>query len=197
MNISFKNMLASFVMGIVLFSLIMLCICNGFFNSTVKVKERPVDAKDEYGEPIVLSDTIVFQIADAEDDGILAVLAILDDNSQKMFFTPIYSDLLVPYKESFSYASTLFDEMEKDALISIIKTFSGVSVEKNDFEVIENVSDIIELKDEIGRSGYSKYELFEFPLALKLRVAEDTREHMKIVDIDATVNKYKHLLGIK
>ena len=197
MNISFKNMLASFVAGVVLFSLIMLGICTGFFNSTVGVKETAVEAKDRYGEQIALSDTVVFQIADAEEDGIFAVFAIVDDNAQKMFITPIYSDLLVPYKESFSHVSTLFDKMGKDALISIIKTFSGISVTESDFEEVKNASDIIGFKDEIGKSEYSKYELCEFPLVLKLRVAEDTREHMKIVDVDETVDKFKYSLGIK
>ena len=47
MNISFRNMLTSFVVGAVLFSLIMLAVCTEFFDSTVEVRKNEKAISEE------------------------------------------------------------------------------------------------------------------------------------------------------
>ena len=197
MNISFKNMLTSFAVGVVLFSLIMLAVCTEFFDSTVDVRKNEKNASEEVFETITLSDAVVFEIANAEPGGLWAVFAIVDDSNQKIFLTPLYSEHLVPYKESFSHIATLSQKLGRTALIGTIKNFSGITIDDENFVKLSDIADMNALKAKLLEIGFSEYEPCDFPLVIKSRKAEDTREQIKLVDIDATVNKFKLSLGIK
>ena len=197
MNISFRNMLTSFVVGAVLFSLIMLAVCTEFFDSTVEVRKNEKAISEEVFDTIALSSAVVFEIENAEADGLWAVLAVFDDSNQKVFLTPLYSEYLVPYKESFSQIATLSQKHGRTALVGIVKTFSGIAVKEENFIKLSDITDMNDFKDEFLKTEFSGYELCDFPLVIKSRKAEDTHEQIKLVDIDATVNKFKLSLGIK
>jgi len=118
MNISLKNMLTSFAAGVLLFSLIMLVVCIVFFNSTVEVKEKAVTVEAEKITEIKLSECIVFEFEETDENNLFCVLVMVDDSNKKLFFTPLYSDYLVPYKCSFSQISTLTEKDVNPATIT-------------------------------------------------------------------------------
>ncbi|MBQ7293892.1 MAG: hypothetical protein IJW79_09160 [Clostridia bacterium] len=203
MNISLKNMLTSFAAGVLLFSLIMLVVCIVFFNSTVEVKEKAVTVEAEKITEIKLSGCIVFEFEETDENNLFCVLVMVDDSNKKLFFTPLYSDYLVPYKGSFSQISTLTEKLGNDVIANTIKTFSGIEIAENDFRNFEAASDKSDLKDKIQsyflteQSEVAQYEICEFPLIIKSRTVEDKNEQKKIVDVDANVNMFKLSLGIK
>ena len=148
MNISVKDMLISFVAGLVIFSLLMVVICTGIFDSEIKVaKSTPHQSDASY--TIELHKAVVFTIPKKNGDLLeFSVLAMLDSNRNEIYLTPIYGDFLMNYRDSLSYVSSVYENVGTSMFPEFVKAFSGIVLDENDIIAFYNVINLAEFKTE-------------------------------------------------
>ena len=79
MNISVKDMIISFAAGLVIFSLLMVFVCVGIFNSEIEVAASDIPHSVE-NEKIDLHSVVIFTVPSLDSTNLdFAVLAMLDE----------------------------------------------------------------------------------------------------------------------
>ena len=205
MNLSVKNMIFAFAVGLVVFSLLMFSLCVGMFNSEIEVAKSGEVQRQEPVETITLDNAVIFKADKKEGIGVdFFVLAMIDSTSKRILLTPVYGDCLVPYKNSLSYVSSVYSELGDEAFCEIIKAFSGISIEKKDVFVIKNAINydsfksniVIELESKIEvTDDWSDYQVEDFPVVLKENQTDNTHERIRQIDTEQSVENFRIILG--
>ena len=208
MNISVKDMIISFAAGLVIFSLLMVFICIGIFNSEIEVSAFDIPHSVE-NEKIDLHSAVVFTVPSADDANLeLAVLAMLDEKGKTLYFTAVYGDYLMNYRNSLSYVSGVYREVGDSMLPELVKSFSGVTVEE--VVAFQNVINFAEFKTELGNYfstapdkfvevfnselSYSEINIKDLPLAIKVQKTENTYERIEVIDVERSVETFKSII---
>lgn len=211
MNISVKDMLISFVAGLVIFSLLMVVICAGIFDSEIKVATSAPPQADAH-HTIELHKAVVFTIPQKNGDSLeFFVLAMLDSNENEIYLTPVYGDLLMNYRDSLSYVSSVYEKVGASMLPELVKAFSGLLIEENDIVAFHNVINLAEFKSELlnhfteNSSEFSEifecnklisdFKLNDFLLETVESRTEDTHVIIRTIDTEKSVAKFKSILG--
>ena len=211
MNISVKDMLISFVAGLVIFSLLMVVICTGIFNSEIKVAKSTPHPNDA-SYTIELHKAVVFTIPKKNGDLLeFSVLAMLDSNRNEIYLTPIYGDFLMNYRDSLSYVSSVYENVGTSMFPEFVKAFSGIVLDENDIIAFYNVINLAEFKTEFlnyfteNNGEFSKlfecdkqisdFKFNDFPIETVESRTEDTHVIIKTIDTEKTVTKFKSILG--
>lgn len=211
MNISVKDMLISFAAGLVIFSLLMVVICMGIFNSEINVAKFGLPQIDT-DDTIALHKSVVFTIPQKSGDALeFSVLAMLDSDKNEIYLTPIYGDFLMNYRDSLSYVSSVYDKVGIAMLPELVKAFSGLLLEENDVVAFHNVINYAEFKTELlnyftENNGefseifecdkkVSDFKVTDFPLVTVESRTDDTHVIIKTIDTEKSVEKFKSILG--
>lgn len=211
MNISVKDMLISFVAGLVIFSLLMVVICAGIFDSEIRVATSAPPQADAH-HTIELHKAVVFTIPQKNGDSLeFFVLAMLDSNENEIYLTPVYGDLLMNYRDSLSYVSSVYEKVGASMLPELVKAFSGLLIEENDIVAFHNVINLAEFKSELlnhfteNSSEFSEifecnklisdFKLNDFLLETVESRTEDTHVIIRTIDTEKSVAKFKSILG--
>ena len=205
MNLSVKNMIFAFVVGLVVFSLLMLSLCLGMFNSEIEVAKSGETKEQEKVDLIDLDKAIVFKADKKEGSGVdFFVLALIDNSSKKVLLTPIYGDYLIPYKNALSYVSSVYSEIGNKAFPEIIRAFSGISLEEKDvFDIVNSInyesfkSNIFSELDNAayGISDISEYQIEDFYISVKENQTDNTHERIRQIDTEQSVKDFRTILG--
>ena len=205
MNLSVKNMILAFVVGLVVFSLLMLSLCVGMFNSEIEVAKSGETKDQEKVDLIDLDKAIVFKADKKYGSGVdFFVLVLIDNSSKKVLLTPIYGDYLIPYKNALSYVSSVYSEIGNKAFPEIIRAFSGISLEEKDvFDVVNSInyesfkSNIFsELENAAyGISDISEYQIEDFYISVKENQTDNTHERIRQIDTEQSVKNFRTNLG--
>ncbi len=208
MNISFKNLIFSFVVCLIIFSILLSIICVGIFDSKVLVAKSRNDVALEV-DNIMLHKAVVFK---SLDDGELDffVLVILDKVNKTVYLSPIFDDYLTNYQNNSgaTYVRGAYSLAGDRAIIEIIRSFSGLDVSYTD--IIEVNEDFEDFKSSF-KSSYlldqSKFtDIFECDkmgadfAVNELRVVLDevsitgTVSNINKINVDKTVKKFKEII---
>lgn len=205
MNLSVKNMIFAFVAGLVVFSLLMTALCMAMFNSEIDVVKDIDGVEVKNVDTVTLSKTLIFKVGKSDNVN-LFVLAMVDNDSQRILLTPVYGDYLMPYKNALSYVSNVYLELGDEMLQEMVKAFSGLVISDNEILGAENVVNFeglksalfTDLSSEISETqNISKYKIEDFTLVLKENKTENTHEKIKQIDTEKSVEKFRTVLGKK
>ena len=212
MNIAVKDVLVSFVVGVIIFSLLMLVVCVGIFNSEIEVSAGEPACISET-EKINLHKTVVFAVNSEENSKLsLAVFAMFDESRKELYLTPIYGDYLMNYKDSLSYVSNVYAEVGTDMLCELVKSFSGLSVSEDDVKVFEkSVINFAEFKTELSAlysvndgmfaetfdsgTAFSDISLKVIALPIEEQKTENTHQRIQVIDVARAVDRFKSIVG--
>ena len=136
MRLSWKNMLISFALALVVLSVAMTVACVAIFNSRVDVRENQAGEEISVGFASQLrkyefSDVNLYY--DLYSDGTLRYVALMGicDGRDTAVITPIDKQLLLVYKDSERSISDIFDEQGEDVLSDIAAAVTGIYPEKS------------------------------------------------------------------
>ena len=211
MNISIKDVLISFVAGLVIFSLVMVALCSGIFNSQIEVAKAESPQNDVV-DTIDLHKAVIFTVPQKDGkDLYFSVLAMLDSDRNEIYLTPVYGDLLMNYRDSLSYVSSVYEKVGGVTLKELVKAFSGLSIEENDIVEFKNVINFAEFKIELSSyfsqnsddffelfecdKQFSDFKLIDFPLVTADCQIQNTHQTVKTIDVDKSVSNFKSILG--
>lgn len=202
MNLSVKNMVFAFVAGVVIFSLLMTAICVAMFNSEIDVARSDTVGALQSSENFCADEILLFT-TDKSDGGLnFAVLAMVDKSEKSIFLTPIYGDYLIPYKNALSYVSSVYSEMGNKMFPEAIKAFSGLAIRENDIIRLDGVvnlegfkSILIPKLSSILGEDFSDFKTTDFALVLRDKQTQNTHEHIRQIDTDKSVEKFRAVLG--
>ena len=211
MNISVKDMLVSFAIGLVVFSLIMVALCCGIFNSQIKVAKAE-SPQNEVAYKIDLHKSVIFAIPEKEGDNLyFSVLVMIDQDRKEMYLTPVYGDLLMNYRDSLSYVSGVYEKVGSAALTELVRSFSGLSLEESAVISFKNVMNFTEFKTELYTyfsqnnddflemfecdKQFSEFKLIDFPLVTADCQIQNTHQMVKTIDVEKSVSNFKSILG--
>ena len=208
MNISFKNLIFSFIVFLIIFSIILGIICTGIFDSKVLVARSRNDNSIDVSN-ILLHKAVVFKSLDGGNLNFFT-LVILDKVNKTIYLTPIFDDYLTNYQNNSgaTYISGAYSSMGNRAIIEIIRSFSGLDI---------SVEDIIEISGnyESFRSDFmtlylldqSRFtEIFECDKSgvdfavTELNVVLDeisvtgSTSNINRINVDKTVKKFKEII---
>lgn len=203
MNLSVKNMIFAFAVGLVVFSLIMTAICVAMFNAEIEVAQGDVIDKQESVDMVEPQKTVLYSIKKTDGTGVnFAVLVMIDSDSPQILLTPIYNDYLIPYKNALSYVGNVYSEQGDKMFPEAVKAFSGILIEESDVLDVEGVvnyegfkSVLLAELSKITDKDLSAYTVKDFTLILKETETENTHEQIKQVDTEKSVAKFKNILG--
>lgn len=154
MKLSWKQMVISFAAALLIFSLVMIPICVGIFNS--RVKER-TGAHSGIADGELSGRNTVYEFSDAviyyADDG-NAVMVCVSDVEKILLLMPISADLPIRYEDKIYFVSSLCEQKGTGELFNIGNALTGImpdhlfSVDVKHGDLVKDVLDI--LKDEYG-----------------------------------------------
>ena len=126
MKLSFKQMIVSFAVSLVLFSLVMTVICVGIFNRFVK--ERTSGNETTVAQSLPTRKT-VYNFSDAviyyqEDWN--AVMVFVCDAEKKLLLMPISESLPMNFENKIYFVSSICEKKGSDALFDIACALSGI-----------------------------------------------------------------------
>ena len=212
MHFSLKNMLFSFVAGLILFSILMVIVCMGYFNSEIKVALDREEFAQDSQEELTLCSATIFKCCDRNSGKLkFAVLATYDNTKELMLISRISGDFLIHYKDSMSYVSSIYSDESETALIELVKAISGINAEKvielestaSYADVDKEILNLIENNDELTScvlgANQSDFlaDVKDFPVATEIIRTENTHENIVVINIDKTVENFKNTFGIK
>jgi hypothetical protein len=207
MSFSLKNMLFSFALGLVLFSLIMVAVSVSAFNSEVKVISDDSAITDR--QSVITSIDRAIAVKKIDDDGALdyAVLILFDESSKNISVTPVCGDYLMNYKNSLSYVSGVYKNLGDEAIVELFKALSGISVDCSDVVILEESWDCGTFLDKILSkskdisdwlfNGVQYQEVIDFPLTITVTQTQNSGESISIIDTESCVSQFKKLFGLK
>lgn len=130
MNLSLKNMLVSFVVALILLSVIMTIVCVSVFRGRVDEGLVPSGGLQADGLPdrrtvYDFSDAAVYY---AEKNGAvsLAALVCVSDAERVVTVTVLDKSLPVRYKNGIYFISSICEEEGKDALLDVASALTGM-----------------------------------------------------------------------
>ncbi len=209
MNISVKDMIISFAAGLVIFSLLMVFVCVGIFNSEIEVAASDIPHSVE-NEKIDLHSVVIFTVPSLDSTNLdFAVLAMLDEKGKTLYFTAVYGDYLMNYRNSLSYVSGVYRKLGNSMLPELVKAFSGVTADK--VVAFQNVINFAEFKTELenyfltapdkfvevfdSELSYSEINIKDLPLAISEQKTENTHERIEVIDVESSVEIFKSIIG--
>ena len=208
MNISFKNLFFSFVVFLIIFSIVLAFICIGIFDSKVLVaKAKGDDVTASWS--ILLHKAVVFK---STENGELDyfVLALLDKVNKTVYLTPIFDDYLTVFQSNSgaAYVSRTYASSGNKGIIEIVRSFSGLDVSKKDiidinidFETFKSSFTSVYLLDnskfhaifECDKQG-NDFTVNEFNVILDEISVSGTISKIEQINIDKTVKKFKEII---
>lgn len=210
MHFSLKNTLFSFVVGLVVFSLLMLAVCCWYFNSEVEVATDESQPTIEDGRVLELSGAVIYKNCNGEELE-YAVLVTYDDRYKQLLFSKISGDFLMNYRDSMSYVSSVYSDVGDTALVELVNSFSGINaaqvIELEDSVAYDDV--VLEIQKLFWADGELMKEVFntdssifsvdtvEFPIVTQAMQTDNTHEDIIIINTDETVKKFKNTFGVK
>ena len=205
MNLSVKNMLFAFVAGLVVFSLLMTALCVGMFNAEISVAKKQNAEAPISVDTVNLDKAALFNVKNADEDSVnFCVLVMIDSSSKRVLLTPVHGTYLIPYKNALSYVSSVYLELGNAVFPEIVRAFSGILLEESNVydkdDIVnydsfkENIFDIIE-NDMRILADWSSYSVEDFTVVLKENQTNNTHEHIKQIDTEKSVEKFRTILG--
>lgn len=210
MHFSLKNTLFSFVVGLVVFSLLMLAVCCWYFNSEVEVATDESQPTIESGRVLELSGAVIYKNCNGEELE-YAVLVTYDDRYKQLLFSKISGDFLMNYRDSMSYVSSVYADVGDTALVELVNSFSGINaaqvIELDGSVAYDDV--VLEIQKLFWADGELMKEVFntdssifsvdtvEFPIVTQAMQTDNTHEDIIIINTDETVKKFKNTFGVK
>ena len=131
MRLSLKNMIISFALSLIVFSLIMTAICVSIYHSNVAVrfsdngKQIAASLLSQTGR-YDFSETVLYYAQDESSQFRHAVLVGIDTDQQIITLTPISAQLPVYYKDRIYYVRTIYDEQSSGMFPDFIKALTGI-----------------------------------------------------------------------
>lgn len=200
MNLSVKNMILAFAVGLVVFSLLMTALCVAMFNSEIDVAKKDAVSANEKQESFSYDKALAFTVEKSEGGLSFAVLTLVDTEAKTVFLTPVYGDYLIPYKNALSYVANVYYEMGDKMLPEAIKAFSGVVVPQSNVLGLDGVvnydgfkSTILPKLSATVGGDFSDYTVKDLELELKQNQTENTHEQIKQVDTEKSVAKFRNI----
>lgn len=154
MKLSWKQMVISFAAALLIFSLVMIPICVGIFNS--RVKER-TGAHSGITDGDLPGRNTVYEFSDAviyyTDDG-NAVMVCVSEVEKILLLMPISAELPIRYEDKIYFVSSLCEKKGTEELFNIGNALTGImpdhlfSVDEEHNDLMKDVLDI--LKDDYG-----------------------------------------------
>ena len=211
MNISIKDVLISFVVGLVVFSLLMLIICVGIFKSEIDVatsKNTQQSLKQEH----IIHKAVIFAVPQSNGEGLkMAVLALYDKKDNELLLSPVYGDYLMNYRASLSYVEGVYKQHWVVALSELFNSISGVEVSVNDIVTVQNAINFAVFKDQMKNfftesensfkaifdcnESVEQIQFKDISIAVTEQITENTHQHISIINVDETVNRFKNIIG--
>ncbi len=137
MKFSLKYFFMAFVPALVLFSVLMILICNHAFNKRVPVKTQD----DALLEDISPTDVSIYYCENTWDGSLTcAVMVGLDRNTQKYFVLPVKGEQMVTYEGSMYYIDSLYRKKGTDIFCILFESMSGTAI---GIEKVHNVRDFL------------------------------------------------------
>lgn len=208
MNISFKNLIFSFVIFLIIFSVLLGIICVGIFDSKVLVAESKNNDSIDVSD-ILLHKAVVFKSLDDSNLNFFT-LVILDKVNKTVYLTPIFDDYLTNYQNNsgVTYVSGAYSSMGDRAIIEIIRTFSGLDIFtediieiSNDYETFKSTFVSMYLLDQSIFTDIFESDKFGADFTVKeLDVELDeisitgTTFNINRINVDKTVKKFKEII---
>ena len=130
MRLSLRNMLISFAISLVIFSIAMTCICVGIYQSRIhdRIAAEVADVSHtlpSYQCRYNFSKTSIYLDGSAEFS--LSALIAVDEKEKLIIITPFLSELPINYKNGIYFVSSIL-KAEGDAEISeIVSALTGVT----------------------------------------------------------------------
>ena len=210
MNISIKDILLSFAIGLIVFSLLMLVICVGIFKSDIDValSKSPQQGDKQMCE---IHKAVIFVVPQSNGEGLkMAVLAAFDQENRELLLTPVYGDYLMNYRNSLSYVESVYNQNGKLALSELFKSISSIEVATDDIIDTQNAINFAEFKEQTRKYFSENEKLFDevFETATELssiqfkdifivtteQITENTHQHINIINVDETVERFKNII---
>lgn len=166
MKLSLKNMLISFALSLVLFSVVMTAVCVSIYRSRIDVRTGEGDGDVSVMLPsrenlYSFSETLLYY-AENGDSGIrYAVFVGISDDDKTVILTPIADTLPVNFKNKVYYVSSITasgGEIEElvEALIGI-KPTESIDVKRFDLEIASTVDGFFAQIKEMVQNDYRGY----------------------------------------
>ena len=184
MRLSWKNMLISFVLALIVLSLAMTVACVAIFNSRVDVRENRSDEEIAIGfssQPMRydFSDTRLYY--SLYSDGTLRYVALVGicDDLKTVMVTPIDKTISVDYKDGKSDVSDLFAEHGESILADVAAALTGVYTETvidtgiYDWEPAASTDDFVEQIEEAVSELCENYRFERITVILNSNGAPD------------------------
>ena len=129
MRLSLKNMLISFAIALLAFSIVMTCICVGIYRS--RIHERIVEGEGSVSHVFPsyrcrynFSKTTVY--VDGSEEFTFGALVGVDEKEKLIVVTPFLSDLPIRYKNSIYFVSSIVKSEGENELLNIISVLTGI-----------------------------------------------------------------------
>lgn len=210
MNISIKDTLLSFAIGLIIFSLLMLVICVGIFRSEISVASNP-NSEQSDAQTLSLHKAVIFVVPQSDGTGLkMAVLALLDEEKNELSLSPVYGDYLMSYQTSLSYVEGVYRQVGRAMLPELFKSISGIEVADGDIIDTQSSINFAEFKEYIksyfsdntgefaalfgSAVDISLIKLKDISIAVTEQITENTHQHISIINIDETVEKFKNIV---
>lgn len=131
MRLSLKNMIISFALALVAFSLVMTVVCVSIYRSQIPVRaegnDDPITALPSQTSRYDFSQTLLYYDTDAEYQFRFAVFVGISDSRKTVTVTPIFDTLPVNYKNGIYYVSSIYQTEREVMLPSLAEALFGIS----------------------------------------------------------------------
>ncbi len=136
MKFSWKHFLVAFVPALILFTLVMILVCNNAFNRRV-----PLHTEEKgIAENIQPENLHVYYCDDVRDGSLLCAIAIFQDGrTGRTFALPLEGDQLVSYEGAMFFVDTLHEQKGDTFLCSLFESLCGKSVNIADVTYVRSL----------------------------------------------------------
>lgn len=166
MRLSLKNMLISFALALVVFSVIMTAICLSIYRSGIDVRTK--EPADDISEALPsqksrydFSETILYYDTDADNGFRFAMLVGISDSRKIITLTPISDMLPVNYKNGIYYASSIYRTEGEGVFSSLALALFGIEPDRvTDMSLLGYSEDMDAFYERIENQSLSLHEGF-------------------------------------
>ena len=150
MKLSLKNMVVSFVVGIVLFSVVMAVICSAIFRD--RVNEQLADGKgtviNALPERSTIYDFSECSVYYEEQSGVLtsAVLVCVSTEARTIILTPLDAKLPLHFRNGIYFVSSICAQEGVNALSDIASALTGMEVSKETNLIREDIASYLQTR---------------------------------------------------
>lgn len=200
MRISWKSFVFSFLVAVLLFSLVMACICSNVFKSFVPF---PVEQDWNGKTPLLANEarnayeSYLFYCKNKDNTELdFAMLVRVDAKEKKFLVTPVEGKDLLEKQGSLFYIRSLCQSEGIEVLVPIFSSLTGYEVSSNrilnarDYlpSTVKDTTiryyDFVELLPTVWEDSYEGYEAVEYSL-----VTEDS-DGLKIINTQKSLEAF-------